>query len=198
LIKFCHEKLSEMSGRDILMVDVGAHIGSFTLLAAFHPNLQVIAFEPQPKIFDILQSNIRLNGLEDRAQAFPYAIFDKSGKAILKVPTTKMQLGGATLGDKPVASIGDCRDLEVECRRLDDWDWPCPIDLIKVDVEGGELMVLRSGEKTIRAQKPALLLEYVEYATLQFGYKRKMIRRLLEKWGYKHFEYPRVDLWATA
>lgn len=198
LIKFCHEKLLEMGNRDILMVDVGAHIGTFSLLAAFHPNLRVIAFEPQPEIFDILQSNIRLNGLEDRVEAFPYAIFNRPGRAVLTVPKKKEYLGGATLGDKPAALLGDCYDLEVECYKLDDWDWPCPIDLIKIDIEGGELMVLQGGEKTIREQKPALLLEYVRYATLQFGYKPKTIRRLLEKWGYTHFERPREDLWATV
>jgi len=181
---------------EILMVDIGAHVGNFSLLAAFHPKLRVVAFEPLPDIFDILQSNIRLNGLENRVQAFPYAIFDKPGKAILKVPRKKMDLGGATLGDRP--SIPHCQDLEVECHRLDDWDWPCPINLMKIDVEGAELMVLQGGENTIREQKPALLIEYVKRGTLQFGYKPKAIRRLLEKWGYKHFEHPRVDLWATT
>lgn len=196
LIEFCHRKISDMGTKDILMVDIGAHVGSFALLAAFHPNLWVIAFEPLPDMFDILQSNIRLNGLADRVQAFPYAIFDKPGKAVLKVPRKKVDLGGATLGSRP--SIPGCWELEVECRRLDDWDWGRPIDLMKIDVEGAELMVLRSGEKTIREQKPALLLEYVRRGTLQFGYKPRAIRRLLESWGYSRFERPRVDLWATA
>jgi hypothetical protein len=70
--------------------------------------------------------------------------------------------------------------------------------VIKIDTEGSELNILKGGEKTIREFKPAILLEFDNKNTTQFGYMRDDIVELLRSYGYSTFKLlAESDLFAS-
>lgn len=184
------------------MLDIGASAGSYSLLAARRLDLHVLAFEPNPEVFAVLQRNIALNGLEDRVKLIPFALFDRAGPSKLKIPTIRSSSGLACLGQPK--RFKKWRVVDVETRRLDDLtgilesNGFATIDLMKIDVEGAELQVLRGAERLIGRSKPKIFLEYYELNTRQFGYDPREIEKLLKFWGYREFRKFKYDLWASV
>lgn len=83
--------LQELLQPGATFVDVGANIGFFSLMAALStPGIEVIAFEPNPKNFSILEENVRANGLEKIVNCEPLAISNKEGTATLYLNTSDM------------------------------------------------------------------------------------------------------------
>jgi FkbM family methyltransferase len=73
--------------RAATFVDVGANFGLYSVLSAlWNPNLEVVAFEPVPSIFDGLKKNILLNQLEGRVRCENVALSGESGRATLFLP----------------------------------------------------------------------------------------------------------------
>lgn len=69
-----------------IVVDVGAHIGIFSVMAAKQAkNVKVFSFEPLPKNFQSLKKNVKLNNLEDSVNCFQMAVACKAGERILNV-----------------------------------------------------------------------------------------------------------------
>jgi FkbM family methyltransferase len=128
-------------------LDVGAHAGYFTLLAAHRagPTGRVFAVEPNPTMFARLAAMLRENGVATvRAEAV--ALSDELGELTLYVPPdTENRPHNVTALPQP-----GWEPVTVPCRRLADClrEWAAtPIDLMKMDVEGFEPQVLAgSGE----------------------------------------------------
>jgi len=177
-----------------VMVDIGANVGSYTVLAALVPGLTVHAFEPHPKALAGLRENITRNNLGDRVTVHPYALLDKEGTATLTSPQRTRELGLATLA--PVALEGKFvkgSQIEVEVKTLD----TSPVgdfDILKMDVEGAELMALQGGESKIRQCLPAILAEVQDKRTKPFGYWSERITKLLESWGYTALRITKRDV----
>jgi FkbM family methyltransferase len=117
-----------------LVVDVGANIGYMAMLIADEvgPSGRILCLEPVPENLHELRRNIELNRL-DRIEVMPMAAGDRNGRVRIA-----SGLNGV------VSEHGG--DLEVELRRLDSLDIPCP-SLVKIDVEGYELAVLRGAAR---------------------------------------------------
>jgi len=62
-----------------VVIDIGAHIGAFSILAGSH-GAQVYSFEPFPRNFSHLQENVVLNGLGHRISSFNLAVWDRTGE----------------------------------------------------------------------------------------------------------------------
>jgi FkbM family methyltransferase len=127
---------------DMTVIDVGANWGYFTLLAAslVGPRGRVVALEPEPRLFQLLDENVRLNDLS-HVTAFRAAATDRSNV------TLPLRIFDETSGNWGVSSIssgvGETRD--VDGRSLDELTMELgleAIDLVKIDVEGHELAVL--------------------------------------------------------
>lgn len=134
--------------------DVGAHIGGFTLSAGFTRGVgQVVSFEPNPTLFKILCFHRALNAVA--GQAFSYALSDASRRQRLRLaPADNLGQSSLVLSDK-----GD--SVEVECRTVDELVYgmgvPAP-DLMKIDVEGWEMHVLRGAERLFKERPPKALV----------------------------------------
>ncbi len=178
-----HEQYTEAFFRLALfpgsrVYDIGANIGYFTRIASkiVGNHGHVHAFEPMPSAIRLLQKNIAdLRNVAIHA----LAVSDSNGSARFVVRATgdTSSLGEAESGSQ---------QIEVATTRLDDH---CRlterIDLIKVDVEGYELEVLRGAIKSIAAHHPILYFEYIEaYARLR-GIGLDEFRQLLEPLGYE-------------
>lgn len=135
-------------------VDVGAHIGWFTVLAGHlvGPTGAVLAFEPFPASFERLRRNVSANGL-DHVRIEHVAVSSSAGELTVGVQAGS-DSGSVTAG--PGAAEG----LEtVHAQRLDDLvDDDVEVDLLKIDVEGHEAAVLAGGPSTL-ARTRAVLVE---------------------------------------
>lgn len=133
-----------------VVVEAGAHIGTMTVPMA-RKCAVLLAFEPQRLVFQMLCANLALNGILN-VRAFEQALGETDGECLVPAPTEGARnTGGVTL--KGVAE-GD----PVVRRAIDSLCLP-RLDLLKADVEGMELEVLRGARKTIAACRPVLYLE---------------------------------------
>lgn len=134
------------------VLDVGANVGIYTLLAAKR-GARVFAIEADPKTVEMLRHNIELNGFEDRVTVFPMAVGEREGTVTLYRHEENRGHSNLFDGVDPVA---------VPCRTIDSLDLP-PIDVCKMDIEGSELSALKGMEATIRrSPEMKLLIEYAE------------------------------------
>jgi FkbM family methyltransferase len=177
------------------MIDIGAHVGVFTLLTALVPGMRCEAFEPNPDVFNGLRKNLELNNISDRVALHQCALGDRQGRATLSVPQQLRAAGLATLG-KPSRGK-ECDEVEVDVIRLDSLEWP-KVDFIKIDVEGAELDVLRGARQTIEEHHPQMLVECAEKNTRQFGYTPRDILEMLAVMNYKTVAVGKNDRLAVC
>lgn len=155
-----------------LFVDVGANIGSYTLLAGA-AGAEIIAFEPGERFADLTR-NVSLNGLN--ALCLEQAVGADSGRLRFTV--------GRDATNRIAVDTEAYREVAVV--RLDDVIPRAPA-LIKVDVEGFEGAVLQGGERTF-AQADALIIELCGQGA-QFGFDEDDIRRRLADMGFRPVTY---------
>jgi len=127
-----HPRLSIKAGD--LVVDIGAHIGSFTIQAA-KMGARVFAYEPEPGNYELLKTNIALNGVEKLVSAYQLAIMTYTGMGELKF--NARNFGGHTLcgnlsGPKIKVDVLDFS--EIQNSKM--------IDFLKMDCEGCEIPIL--------------------------------------------------------
>jgi len=141
--------------------DVGANIGYVTLLLARRIEAagQLLAFEPLPANLARLRETVRLNAVGDRVRVVPLAVAATTGRARFLVHASggmgKVEGSAGRSGAYP-------QSIEVETVRLDDFVFgqgnPAP-DLVKMDMEGGEVLALPGMRRVLRRIRPLLLLE---------------------------------------
>jgi FkbM family methyltransferase len=144
-----------------LVVEVGANMGIHTVPLA--RTLQwrgrrLVAFEPQPIVFQQLCANLALNGLMN-VTAWPYACGEEQGVVTFPRPNYRKtgDFGGVSMSNSiPVA--GDAC-VQAPCVRLDDMLQDEPVGLLKIDVEGFELRVLKGSCALIKRSRPLLYVE---------------------------------------
>ena len=144
----------------MVVVDIGAHVGYFTLIAARQvgPAGKVYAFEPDPDNYSTLLKNIEANAY-DNVVADRKAISDNVGTSQLHLVAT-----GSGRHSMYHHGLPERGSIEIETTTLDstfdDLDWP-NVDLIKIDVEGAEVSVLDGMTRLL--EKPAKLNLIVEF-----------------------------------
>jgi len=130
------------------VLDIGAFLGEYTLLAARQVGStgRVYSFEPEPVNFSFLLRNIDRNALSNIVSALPYAVAEKSGtKTFFLEPD---EGSGSSLFFQRQR---EATKVPVECVALDAFlDESLVVDIIKVDIEGGEVAALGGMEQTIR------------------------------------------------
>lgn len=140
------ERMLHCLKEDDVCWDVGANIGVATLLlAASGHGVRVHAFEPEPRNVGRLRENVSLNGLEDSVSIYELALASESGTVPLRIQ------GVVGTGTHSILSDGHEGDaVDVAAVRADDLRGAPAPDLLKIDVEGAEMRVLRGAEGLLR------------------------------------------------
>ena len=164
------------------VVDVGANIGYFTLLFAHCVGNEgeVYSFEPGPELAAKLLENLKLNWYT-QVTLSNQALSDRNGKA--QFHTGPVDNTGLSSLRKPRESSGS---FEVQLSKFDDIPGieRSKIKLVKIDVEGAELQVLRGMEGFLREQHPALILEITDQFLKDLGDSYDLLLSFLAQFGY--------------
>ncbi|HKI92435.1 MAG TPA: FkbM family methyltransferase [Gaiellaceae bacterium] len=147
------------------VLDVGAHVGYHTCHAArlTGPTGLVLAFEPEPRNYELLLANVWRNGLGN-VVCFPWAVTDAAGFAHLYLHPTNT-------GDHRLADDGGRSSMPVRTVRLDDsLVVRPPVDVVKIDVQGGERAAV-AGMAGLLGFSPnvRLTVEFWPYGIRRFG-----------------------------
>jgi len=166
------------------VVDVGANIGSLTLLASTIVGETgiIYAIEAHPRIFSYLQKNIFLND-KTNIISFNYAIGDKKGEVILS----------DLKGDDKNSISSDNKGILVRMKRLDDLPLKWNISLLKIDVEGYELFVFR-GAENILEHTACIYFESWDKHFSKYNYTCNDVFAFLNKKGFHIFKIMDNDL----
>jgi FkbM family methyltransferase len=146
-----------------VFIDVGAHIGYYTMLVHKLGAEKIIAIEPDPRVFRILNRAIEANKLENIITInIAIAAYNKSNVTLELHLSTKSGFSSIFSSHLPktrggIASVKTITlDEVVRTLNLD------KIDLVKIDVEGAEAYVLSGAQKVINEFRPLLLVEVLE------------------------------------
>jgi FkbM family methyltransferase len=139
------------------VADIGAQSGFYSLLLSKRVGAQgqVIAFEPLPANYRLLEENLRLNKIEN-VIVCREAVADRNGTLNFQFPSDEPSLIAG-----PVLAEDETGTFDVPCVSLDDFvaGKPISFDLIKMDVEGAEGSVLAGATKTLQRLHPILIIE---------------------------------------
>jgi FkbM family methyltransferase len=147
-----------------MVIEVGANMGIHTVPMAAQltqQNRTLFAFEPQPVVFQQLCANLALNGLMN-VRALPYACGSENGALVFEVPDYNDigNFGGTSMHDSSDApAAATSRTEVVQCVRLDAIVSTGEVGVIKIDVEGRELDVLKGCEGIFARCHPFLYVE---------------------------------------
>lgn len=165
-------------------VDVGANIGSYTILAAVVSKADVISFEPIPQTFNSLKLNIHLNRIENRVTGINKGLGDQN--AVLRFTsdydTVNHVLIDETRNDfieVPVVTLDAC---------FSDKDAVMP-SMIKIDVEGFELNVLNGAEKILQNNILKVIIVEINGCCNSFNIKEIDIHNKIISYGFKPYQY---------
>lgn len=162
-------------------LDVGANIGYFAILAAAAVGEQgsVIAYEPDPENYRLLQANIELNALRPAIKSVAAALSDVDGEG-------RLYLSADNLGDHQVYPADEQRasvtirlvrgDVDLE-RRLS------RLDLVKVDTQGSEARVVAGLSRLLQWYRPRILLELTPHSLRRAGSSGRELVAMLATLG---------------
>ena len=166
-------------------LDVGAHIGKYSiLLGKKYSKNKIFSFEPVEENFVKLKKNLRFNGIEN-AKILSFGLSNKKGKS-------KLFLSSFSGSHSLVFDVGE--GIEIKIDTLDNvvrTKKISKVDLIKIDVEGAEVLILEGALKTIERDKPNILFEV--WNLEQF----ERVREILGPRGYVFKKLSKVDYFAT-
>ncbi|MFP6639675.1 MAG: FkbM family methyltransferase [Myxococcota bacterium] len=159
-------------------IDVGAHIGSLAvpLASLVGREGRVYAFEPQRAVYRELYHNLKLNG-HDHAVPLLLAVSSEAGFLEMDPPFAVQETpDGPLIQELGFGRIGQGGE-RVEARTLDSFGFE-DVSLIKIDVEGHEVDVLKGAKETILRNHPVLIIE-------MGNTNKKIIEPMLIKEGYR-------------
>lgn len=164
-----------------LFVDVGANVGSYTILSAGAVGANVISIEPIPQTFARLRANVNLNDLQRKVELLNIGISDQNG--FLNFTESLDTMNRVALPDEQLNSIS------VPVRTLDDVMQGRSADMIKIDVEGHELAVLRGATNTLRDSRLKAVVMETNNSGRKYGVNGEELIQEMETHGFLAYTY---------
>ena len=171
--------LKKLLKKDMNVINIGANIGYFTLLAARQvgPQGKVFAFEPFPKTVELLQKNIDANGYSN-VEVIPMAVSSKSGIA-------KLALKSDTAHNFLTENTSEFQTIDVPITTIDEYTKNHKTDFIIMDAEGYEPLILDGMAETL-AKNPhiQIITEYNPYTLEIAGNTGENFIKKIENMGF--------------
>jgi FkbM family methyltransferase len=180
------KRFSNLIKNGDIILDIGANIGAFSLLGskATGEKGQIYAFEPSKNTFDALNKNIKLNNLKN---VFPQQIALSDSEGFI-------HLGAVENDALNFIDINknDSSGEKVRMTTLDKWlkdNNLGKIDLIKIDIEGAELLCFKGAINMLTTTPPTIIMECNEKWCRRFEYTVFDLLKFLNLFGYTFEQY---------
>lgn len=187
--------ISVIREEDVIL-DIGAHIGTFSIPIAKSRNkkVRIFAFEAQSDVFNLLCKNVDVNDLEEQIQVFNGIVSDqkeelfkcianrRNSMAVTFVPIDK-----AETVESSQAEESQNINIYVIDEMVQNGDVPSNVNIIKIDTEGAEVKVLNSCINLIKSNYPVIYGEINVTALAKFQATSDDIENILSPLGYHFF-----------
>lgn len=167
---------------DDFFVDIGANVGSYTILACSAIGARGVAFEPVPSTYKRLVENMHLNHLDEKVRCANKGVGSQQGTIVF---TSDSDTKNHALAD------GEQCDnvVTIGVTSLDDaLNNECP-SLIKIDVEGYETPVLEGAQKTLQNHALHSVIMELNGSGSRYGFDESKILALMLDHGFKTYSY---------
>lgn len=173
-----------------LFIDVGANIGSYSILAAAGCSCKVISIEPSKGTFSVLQRNIKVNNLEHLVETRCLALSNTSGSIRF---TTNCDTTNHVVAEGEIDAAGVYETVTVTT--LDDllgerYSSSCKV--IKLDVEGYELNVLKGATRTLASEDLLAIIVEINGSSSRYSGTDDEIVNFLQGMGFSSFKYDAI------
>lgn len=162
--------------KDTIILDIGANIGNHTLYYLNECNAKkVICFEPVSDTFRILSRNVEINNLSDKAVLINAAVGESDGSAIMS---------SYDIQNTGMATVEPSDNGPIKMISIDNYQLFDKIGLVKIDVEGFELSVLKGMVNVLKKDKPFISIEIrdsifddVNHYLNELGYNYEIVKK---------------------
>ncbi len=166
-------------------LDIGANIGSYTLLAGGAVGARVTSIEPAPETFTTLRRNVLINGLEARVRMLKVGVSDRTGAASF---TSGLDAVNHILAADETT---ECTQISVSTiDKILAGDIPT---VIKIDVEGHEKPVLTGAQGTLAHPEVLAVLVETNGSGTRYGNTDSDVLALMARHGFKPFSYEPLE-----
>lgn len=175
--------------------DIGSNCGYYSLSVASNPEFrgQVVAFEPLEPLHALFERSIAANRLESRIKVFPLALADKPGTIAITDAEHSINAGATMLAFDGLPAERTSRSVRVET--LDRVAGNLRPDVMKIDIQGAEMLFFHGAEATIAANRPTLFFEIApELLALLSKAAPGDLQRWLVPRGYKLWKLEEANL----
>lgn len=163
-----------------VFLDIGANLGHYSILTSGICSNHSIAIEPVLSTFNQLSRQVELNNLENHITTKKVAIGDRVGE--LYITNYKGSMNRITRSDIPYSEL-------VQVVPIDDLLMPEIPLVIKIDVEGYELNVLRGAMKTLSNPKLNVLIIELNNSSKHYNITDPEVYQFILKFGFKPYKY---------
>jgi FkbM family methyltransferase len=177
---------------DFVVMDIGANIGYYTLIAANKTKMGTVhSFEPITENYEALKNNILLNNLSnviinnvgisnvDATETYYISAKDNIGMSGLRPPENY-----SGISEKKETITLDAYVIKKNLSR---------VDIIKIDIEGNEMNALLGMKMILKKFKPILFIEIINEHLIKFNSNADDVYSFLQSHGYKAFEIKSVN-----
>jgi FkbM family methyltransferase len=167
--------------KDDLFVDIGANIGSYTVLAGGHIGATVVSVEPLPQTFEHLKNNIAINRIGNKVIAYNLALGNEKGQISFTTNLDTMNHVATAAETNTIAVPVETLDAILEKEKE-------PV-LLKIDVEGFETNVLNGASSTLKKNNLKAIIIELNGSGLKYGYDEADLHEKLLDGGYYPHRY---------
>lgn len=167
--------------KDDLFVDIGANVGSYTVLASSAIGAKGYCFEPVPSTYTRLMTNIRLNDLGEQVISLNVALGNSTGEIHFSSDQNCMNhviADGEITKNKIIVNVSTLDEELTE-----------PPFLMKIDVEGYETPALEGAKNTLKNEELCAVIMELNGAGNRYGYDESKILGMMSEFGFKTYSY---------
>lgn len=173
--------LHTMSEED-LFVDIGANVGSYTILACVAKGARGICFEPVPTTYQRLLDNIRLNDVSSHVKAFNIGLSDKEGE--LTFTASENSMNHVAADSERATDVVKVKVLSLD--KILDGESP---SMLKIDVEGFETPVIRGAHETLNNKSLHSVIMELNGSGSRYGFSENTILNTMKDYGFSTYTY---------